>query len=338
MRQIIQIAPFQCMTTGSGVVHETGVICDWTTGVHRYREPVKPFESGRILRKDRDGKIEWEKMDWEKIKCPSSDTSIRISCDGERLRFMGNIGRFQQEQNVTGIPLVACMDRWVEVLGPMGLDLNLFGTVHNQGSPYEAGTTLSRVDLAGNFQVSDYQAWCRILMMRSLGRQHPRMGKYGPQWGSEKRSNWLKAKVYDKDAEQAGERGPRHGATLARLEFQLGSEFLKREKLNYVHSWVEKEGKDMGQIIYGRFAAQLFRDQATVESWDDIPSRIRHHAILWRDGIDVRAGMSPATYYRVKARLLEFGLDISIPCNITAISTRTRSIEVTPVSALREAA
>jgi hypothetical protein len=316
--------------------HDASIMCDWTTGSHRYREPVKPFEAGKILKIDREGVIEWEKRDWETIRCPSSDTSIRISCDGERLRFMGNIGRFQQSENVQGVGVVACMDKWAEVLTPMGIDLTLFGAVHAKGSPSESGTTLSRIDLAGNFEVDDFKSWCHITMQRRLGRRLPLMGRYGPQWGFEaRRSNWWKAKIYDKSAEQAGERGPRSGATLARFEVQLGGEYLKREGLQYVAAWKES---DMAQIIYGRFSAELLRDGATVERWDDIPARIRHYAVLWRDGQDVRQMMTRSTYFRVKKQLREHGIDLDIPCNVVALVRRVREVTVRPVDALRVAA
>lgn len=317
-------------------VHPVPVMCDWTTGSHRYRQPVKPFESGRILKVSGDGEIEWESQDWEKIRCSSSDTSIRIRCDGKRLQFSGNIGRFQRRSNETGIGVVECMDRWVEVLGPMGVPLAGFGASFGAGSVFEWGTTLSRVDLAGNYEVSDYGAWCRVLMMRALGRKHPQQGKYGPTWGNDvKRANWWKAKVYDKAAELQGKRNSHGGATLARFEIQLGSEYLKREGLNYVRKW---KGGDMAQIIYGRFAAELLRDTASVEDWQDIPSRLRHHAVLWRDGADLRVLMSRAQFYRVKSRLRDFGVDISIPCNVVALSQRVRVVDVSPVSAMREAA
>lgn len=313
-------------------------MCDWTTGVHRYREPVKPLESGRIMKVDRDGSIEWEKREWEKIVCPSSDTSIRISCDGERLRFMGNIGRFQFRENLTGIGVVACMERWAEVLAPMGIDLTMFGAVTAKGSAAESGTTLSRVDLAGNFDVDDYRAWSQLLAQRRIGRRLPLMGKYGPQWGYEaRRSNWWKAKVYDKSAELAGERGPRSGRTIARFEVQLGGEYLKREGLNYVGAWRQK-GQDMAQIIYGRFASELLREGANVETWGDIPPRIRQYAILWRDGQDVRAMLPRSSYYRIKSQLREFGIDIDVPCNVVALTRRIREVGITPLSALRDAA
>ena len=319
--------------------HPVSVMCDWTTGSHRFLEPVKPLEAGRIMKIDRDGVIEWEKNDWENIRCPSSDTAIRISCDGERLRFMGNIGRFQRINNLEGVSVVAAIERWAQVLEPYQFDLSLFGAVHAKGSPSQAGTTLSRVDLAGNYHVDDFKSWCIVTMQKRLGRKLPLMGRYGPQWGYDaKRSNWWKAKIYDKSAEMAGERGPRSGATIARFEIQLGGEYLKREGLNYVNAWNSaKGGADMAQIIYGRFSAELFKETATVETWADIPPRIRQYAILWRDGVDVRAIVPRSSYFRIASQLRDFGIDISQPCNVVALSRRVREVTVTPMAALRVA-
>lgn len=332
-------APTLCINYGGPDGHIVPVMCDWMTGVHRYTEPVQPWEAGRIVKIDRDGVIAWEKHDWETIRCPSSDTSIRISCDGDRLRFMGNIGRFQQHQNVTGVGVVACVERWADVLKPMGLDLRMFGADIARGSFAERGTVLTRIDLAGNFEVDDYRSFTQLAMQRRLGRRLPLAGKYGPQWGYDaKRSNWWKAKIYDKSAEQAGERGPRSGATLARFEVQMGSEYLKREGLQYVSAWAEERGHDMAQVIYGRFAAELFREAPTVECWDDIPARWRQWAILWRDGVDVRHLMSRSQWFKAKAKLVEYGIDLGVPCNVVALTRRVREISVVPVSALRVAA
>ena len=291
------------------------------------------------MKVDRDGVIDWEKRDWETIRCPSSDTSLRISCDGRRLRFMGNIGRFQQTDNLYGLPVISAVERWAEVLTPFGLDLTLFGSVHAKGSLSEYGTTLSRVDLAGNYSVDDFRSWCAVTMQKRLGRKLPLMGRYGPAWGYEaRRSNWWKAKIYDKSAELAGERGPRSGATIARFEIQLGTEYLKREGLNYVAAWKPQEGHDMGQIIYGRFSSELFRESATVETWDDLPPRLRQYAILWRDGFDVRTLFKhDSSYCRVKSQLREFGIELSQPCNVVALSRRVRQVSVLPLDALRAA-
>lgn len=317
-------------------MHFEAVCCDWMTGRHDYREPVQPKESGRILRIDSDGAIEWESQQWEQVRCPSSDTSLRVKCDGRSLRFMANIGRFQQADNERGLTVIQCVERWQEVLKNLGYDTAGFGTRWGKGTLTEWGTYLTRIDLAGNFHVSDYAALSSSMMVRRIGQKLPAPGKYGPTWGYDsKRSNWWKAKLYDKAAELAGKRRSHGGATLARFEVQLGSEFLKREGLDCVEKW---KGKDMANIIYGKFAEPVFRDSLAVQEWGDLPPRLEHWATLWREGRDLRTKMSQTTYYRVRSALLEHGIDIGAPCNVTALTRHCRIVEVQPVSALRQEA
>lgn len=310
--------------------HPVGVICDWMAGVHRYREPVQAWESGRTIKISREGEIEWESQDWDTIRCPSSDTSLRVKCDGEKLRFSGNIGRFQRGCNIYGFRVAECIERWAEVLRTLGFSLNGFGAVFAEGTPGEWGTTASRLDLAGNYDVSDYAAWCRSLLLRPIGRKHPQAGKWGPTWGYDaKRSTWWKAKLYDKDAEAAGERKARSGRTRARFEVSLYAEWLKREGLHRFGPWMED--RDMGNVIYGRFARELFRDAPSVEDWSEIPARLRQYAILWRDGAAIETMVSRASYFRIKSKLKEHGIDIGVPCNVTALVQRSRVVEVRPL-------
>lgn len=317
-------------------MHFERVCCDWMTGKHTRREAINPRDSGRILRISSDGEIEYEQQLWDHIKCASSDTSLRIRDDGRTVRFMGNIGRFQQADNVTGITVLECVEKWAKVLSELGYGINGFGTRFGRGTIVEHGTVLTRIDLAGNFEVSDYSALASAMMVRRIGQRLPSSGRYGPTWGYEsKRSNWFKAKLYDKTAEQQGKRRSGGGATLARFEVQLGSEWLKREKLDEVMAWKDEE---MAQIIYGKFANPVFRDSLQVQEWGDMPLRLQAFAVMWRDGIDLRTVMSQSAYYRARTKLMDYGIDIGTACNVMALTRHCRIVEVTPVSALRHAA
>ena len=314
------------------------VCCDWMTFRHDYpaEAPALVKESGRVLKIDAQGVIEYDAQQWEQIRCPSSDTSLRIKCDGRTLRGMANIGRFQQPDNREGLTVVQCVERWAEVLKDLGYDTRFFGTRVREGNPNEFGTHLTRIDLAGNFEVSDYASLCSAAMVRRIGQKLPMAGKYGPTWGYDaKRSNWWKGKLYDKTAELEGKRRSQGGATLARFEVQLGSEWLKREGLDKVIGWKDEE---MANIIYGKFAGPVFRDSVSVQEWGELPARLEHWATLWREGRDLRTKMSLASYYRVRSKLMEYGIDIGTPCNVTALTRNCRIIEVTPVSALRKVA
>ena len=315
----------------------TSVCCDWMSGRHEYLEEVEPRFGGHILKVSKDGEVEWESGSWESIRCPSSDTSIRAKCDGKRLWFSANIGRFQQADNFEGLTVIQCVERWAKVLKDLGFDTRGFGTRHRVGTPAECGTFLTRIDLAGNLETDNYAALCTASMSRRIGQRLPKEGKYGPTWGYDaKRGNWMKAKLYDKSAELAGRRTPSPGATIARFEVQLGGEFLKQNHLDSVAHW---RGDEMGQIIYGRFADQVFRDQIDVTQWSDIPLRLRGYAVLWRDGEDIRNHVSQATYYRIRKQLLEgFGIDIGVRCNVQSLTRRVQTVTVTPINALRRVA
>lgn len=328
------------------------VCCDWLAGVHEYPSSVTPRESGRILRLDADGVVEWEAQSWEQIKCSSSDTSLRVKCDGRYLRFTGNIGRFQERDNELGLTVVECAEKWETVLRRLGFDTAGFGQVLRRRvaegygeclperpegkSVLDCGTTLSRVDLAGNLDVSDYAGLCSALMVRRIGQRLPSAGRYGPTWGYEaKRSNWWKAKLYDKSAELNGKRRSDGGATRARFEVQLGAEFLKREGLDRLKGWCDVE---TAQVVYGAFGNQIFRDSINVQDWDELPSKLQHWATLWREGRDLRCKMSRSMYYRVASQLRAYGIDVATPCNVLALTRHVQVVDVRPVSALRSVA
>lgn len=310
-----------------------GVCCDWLTLVHTYPEGVPMRESGRVLKLDSDGVLEWQTQCWDSIRCESSDTSIRARCDGRTLRVTGNIGRYGRPDNIRGYSVAQCAERAAVLLDACGFELQGFG-VAGARSPFgRSGTVITRLDLAGNYEVSDYPGLCHAMSVRKLGRLLPIMGRYGPTWGyGAKRGGWVRAKLYDKTAEQAGRRVVSSGATLARFEVQLGAEFLRRAGLDTIEAW--GTGDAMAKVIYGRFAQQVFRDSASVESWADLPRHLRTYAILWRDGVDLRSLVSKATYYRVAGKLGALGFDITTPCNVQALSRVVRNVEVRQVTAL----
>lgn len=313
------------------------VSCDWLTISHRLDEPIKQLSSGRTLKLDRDGVINWESLDWEKLYCPSSDTSLRIRCDGNKLQMTGNISRWKQENNLLGLTVQECVEVWAALLPSLDIHLPMFGTRVREGTVGEGGTTITRVDLAGNMETDNFAALCHCTMNNRIGQKPARAGKYGTIWGYEaKRANWVKAKLYDKTAEMEGRRTPSTGATVARFEVQLGSEFLKREDLDKVSEW--KGGGEMEKVIHGRFAEQAFRTAAEVNSWDQIPARLRGIAYAWRDGVCIRNELKKANFYKTRKRLLEYGIDIAVECNVLAFTAKIREVKVTPIHALRKAA
>jgi len=319
------------------------VICDWMSITHPLREPHPVVNDGRILRIKADGVTDWTSECWQTLKCASSDTSLRIKCDGQKVMMTGNIGRFGQADNLNGFTVAQCIEKWRAILaeyypkvtGFFAPDIEM---VNRQTGEIELmGTRITRIDLAGNMYTDNYAALSQMCMTRKLGQRLPRMGKFGPTWGYDsKRANWMKAKLYDKTTELAGRRIPVTGETIARFEVQLGSEILKRKGLDRASGWTTEA--DMENVIFLEYSNQVFREQATAESWNSIPPRLRQYAILWRDGTPLRAQCkSDATFYRVRKQLLEHGIDASVPCNVMTLTRRIEVVKVQPLQARRAA-
>lgn len=319
------------------------VICDWLTITHPLREVLPSVNDGQILKLKADGSREWTTECWKTLKCASSDTSLRIKCDGQTIRMTGNIGRFGQSDNLHGHTVVECVSMWRKLVQEMfpsvtdffGPDFEMVN--RSTGEVQYSGTRITRCDLAGNFHTDNFAALTAQLMTHRIGQLHPRAGKYGPTWGYDsKRSNWFRAKVYDKECELEGRRTPASGATTARFEVQLGSELLKRKNLHTLAGWTKEN--DMENVTYLEYSNQVFREQATAETWMDIPPRLRQYAVLWRDGTPLRNQCkSDATYYRIRKALLAHGIDASQPCNVLTLTRRIEVVKVQPLPARRAA-
>ena len=344
------------------------VMCDWLAGVHTFRVPREPRNSGQVMKLSPDGEIEWLTQSWESLQCASSDTSLRIKSDGLRVWFSGNVGRFRERENVLGLTVPECVSKWKRILAQHGLGDLEFGTQFNcapmpgipvsgtwTGDCARRGTVLTRVDLAVNFWVSNFSDFCQVLACRQIGRHVPILGRYGPTWGYGKRSNWWKGKVYDKTAEQEGKRRSAGGETVARFEVQLGSEFLKRRFLDDCDKWFSgkrrdgvnsgedgdrgSEDRDMGQVVWGEFGGQVFRELVPDRVWgSEMPLKLRNWARAWMAGEDVRTLLAKSQYYVVRRELLAFGIDIGVPCNVRKLMPTIQPVQIEFRPALRRSA
>jgi Phage X family len=317
------------------------VICDWMSFRHDFSfdNQQLPIAAGRTLKITADGQKEWEKQDFSKIVCKSSDTSVRIKCDGKHLWFQGNIGRFTELDNLQGLTVAECFKKAVLLINRVypKIDTSTFGLAQYDRFDEYLGTVLTRIDLASNFSTDSYHQLATYYASRKLNTRLPVMGKYGPTWGYDtKRGQYWKAKLYDKQAELDGKRTPYHNETTARFEVQLGSEYLRQNGLNLISQWGNIMKTE--NIIYGKFITQLTGEPVTAEDWSNYPKRLRQHAVLWRDGTDPKSYLKHTQYYKVRRELLSYGLDISRPCNVMNLTRQIKVIEMRMLPTLRRAA
>lgn len=323
------------------VIFNGEVFCDWLSFRHDFSNDNHqlPIASGKTLKITADGVLEWEKTDFNQIVCRSSDTSVRIKCDGRHLWFQGNIGRFQELDNLQGITVLDCFKKAILLINRIypKIDTTEFGFPMFDWFDEHRGTCITRLDLTSNFKTNSYHQLATYYASRKLNTRLPVMGKYGPTWGYDtKRGQYWKAKLYDKKAELDGKRTPYHNETIARFELQLGSEYLRQNALNSITQWGENMKTE--NIIYGKFISQLTVDPATAEDWSDYPIKLRHHAVMWRDGTDPKSYLKKTQFYKVRNDLLQLGLDISRPCNIMNLTRQIKIVEMEQLPCLRRAA
>jgi len=317
------------------------VFCDWLKAADAAFTYNGAAWRSRIMRMS-GREVEWEKRAWVDFKETSSATKIRgrfletgaLNSDGRQhgtLHLDGNLGRFGAASNLFGLHVHESASHVLDLLGKST------DTFFENPSALR----LRRVDLTANFSFSSagdaaaYIDWCA---QQRLGRAVAVPYPTGCSWVTE---NWS-AKVYDKLADMrrhnqndlADELQRREGYIL-RLETTIRTDELKRQQLDSIDKW----SPDMENVIFSERFAPILRGEnlpSLDELADTLPTRLATCLHAWRNGMDYQAAMrdrkiSRATFYRLKADLLPYGIDISNRCNVRTLAIRPRLIEMRPL-------
>ena len=117
------------------------------------------------------------------------------------------------------------------------------------------------------------------------------------------------------------------GNGIARHETSLKSRYLTDHHLRRMANWgntMETESR-----IYALFN-DVIGGEAHVDSFLEIPGRAGELAVAWRDGADLKKRLAQNTYYRYRRELLQYGIDIAVPSNVTRIRQRVEVIALAP--------
>lgn len=317
------------------------VFCDWlkvTDSAFTYNP--KNWRA-RLLRMS-GTTVDWQRQAWQELKCTSSSSTIKakfndfgnLEDDGRQnghLHIDGNLGRFGKLSNVFGLHVRDAAPRVFDLLGS-ATDTFFCNPLAVQ---------LRRVDLTSNFafaSAADASAYIQWAQQNNLGRAVARPYATGCAWVTD---NWS-AKVYDKLADMrrhnlgdlADELHRREGYIL-RLEMTLRTDELRRNDLESLDKW----SANMENVIFSEKFAPILRGEnlPTLDQLaDELPTRLATALHAWRNGMDYLAALrdnriSRRTFYRLKADLLPFGVDISHPCKIHTLAIRPRLIEMRPL-------
>lgn len=326
------------------------VFCDWLSCHQIHPQGGLPLiNGGHVVAVDSDGTVEWTTH--KKIEHVGSyDTKLRFMCDGTRIVFEGNIGRYGRPDNVFGYSVLDCVSLASDFLESFGLPR--FSQVENNlpaarsDSYIKTGCVITRLDLTQNYALGSMENAIRLVHYMAGQAGSGREGRYmipkaygqsGVTW-NEGSKHWY-SKLYLKALEME-----KHAASpvvdwvkqvgMARHEVSLKSRYLLRHGLQDLRAWLKKGNEFMENIIYGKFAEIFERNTVNTNPFEDIPVKLRRVAIAWRDGEDIWHGPE---CYRTKARyrnaLLPFGIDIKFPCDVTRLQLRVEVIQMQPLVA-----
>lgn len=320
---------------------------DWLTISQAHFEGGLPLvDSGCVMAVDTSGELEWKTS--KSVKHQGSfETSLNVRCDGHRVTFSGNVSRFARSNNLFGFGFFDCLTRINAVLHTYGLppftpgkkmELVSRGEVRTQWT----GARVSRIDLTSNYETGSADNAHAFLQW--LGSQHtPRaegrvlgQGETVAFGGKgQARQYW---KIYIKHLELM-----RHSNTdqkvidhcaqrgIVRFEGTVRSKALTDMGCAYLGDY--ESGWAMAQLIqlFDEKSQVLHRAERSTDDLDDLPRALRGTARDYIAGMDLTARMPRTTFYRHRAALLPYGIDIAVR-NIRPFSPRVQVIELRPAS------
>jgi hypothetical protein len=332
--------------------------CDWLSIYQRHPGGGLPkVADGAVMRIDSDGQVESVTLKKQCIE-GSHETSVFVRCDGETVWFDGNVSKWGRPDNVFGYPFRQCLLIINNLLQNLGLPPFTDGEryISNfKGDPRTCwtGAMVTRVDVTRNFSVGSKENAYHF--MRYLqGQQASRLktGTYGDgetvDWGRGSRRLYFKAYL----------KGPELRRHISRAA--AGDSFVKPAPNPYVlqlADWCDSVGlvrvemtfkatklHDMGCHYLGGFDMKqleiefeercevLTRASADVDELTELPKALLSTYRMWQAGDDLTAKLSRASFYRHRTALLPYGVDIAIKSNVVPLKTKTRVIQLGPVS------
>lgn len=319
--------------------------CDWLSisQVHNWDLPL--VDNGLVMSVRKDGSLDWETRKPVQFE-GSHDSSLRISCDGHRVRLSGNLSRFGRPDNVFGLSLAGCIRKASDIAAKFGLPPFTAGQLQpvfrkrNDGTvsadlEYN-GARISRIDLTANYSagsMDDARAY-----MKWLGsQQHSRRIKVGTyddetvDWG--RGSRRLYAKAYLKSPQLARFNGPDalvgYCDSIGMIRYELTVKATQLQSMG-CHTL---GGLHMGRLIelFENRQSVMTRATADVDDLAELPRALRVTARDYLAGDNLMATMSERSFRRHRAALLKYGIDIAVPSGVVAFRPRVRVIELGPV-------
>lgn len=307
-----------------------------------------PLNTGRIICIDPDGQTEWESPK-RLVVAGSHDSNFRVSSEGSdgqgratHLKFSGNPAKFLQGHNIFGSDdLVSLMsDVYKKIISLLKLSPSI-----NDYKDVSLGLyKVTSIDINYSYELpsrADVLAWIRAAEFKSKTRHGRPSTKGGTIYWGKHSKRWA-LKAYSKGEEISAGKGHKLPASLldtplvsfADNKLRIELRILSKELDNLNLKTANKLNPHKIKSLFNEYIQRLQMTEQITLSDDKLqllPQRLRSTYILWRDGYDLRSELPKTSYYRNRAALLDFGIDIALR------SEKTKTSNVIPLLRVLEA-
>lgn len=345
--------------------------CDWISIYQQHGGNLPRFADGAVVRIDKHGEVMTTTLKSVKVE-GSHESSIFIRCDGDTVRFDGNVSKFGRPDNVFGYSFIQCIGQINNILADLGLPPFTEGDrfmTNFKGEPRSVwiGARVTRVDITQNFVTGSKENayhFMRFLAGQQASRIKTQTIGDGETVDFGRGSRNMYFKVYSKGPELrkhlSGAKAPRHIAHVPGLidvDSALRRQPPSNEYLLKLADWCDEVGLvraeltvkatklhslgcnylggyDMQQLeIEFQKACEVFtRASAEVEEITELPKHLLATYRMWEAGDDISTKLKKTQFYLHRKALLPHGVDIAIKSNVTKLKTKTRVIRLGPAS------
>ena len=317
---------------------------DWLSLVQEHPEGGLPLvDAGAVVATKEDGDVDWISQRSRKHE-GSHETHLNVKCDGHRVTLSGNVGRFGRPDNVFGFDFFRCLQIANEVLAHYGLPPFTPGhpmlRARREGhtNVVWTGARVQRIDLTANYETGSAANAHALLQYLGTQKKNRQRGKNNYEgetvdWGNGKRQYW---KAYNKAHELEFRKCPdarlvEHckAVGLVRFEGTIRTKALTELGCAYLGDYFK--GWAMTQLIrlFNESSEIMSRAEKVTDDLETLPRELRATARDYMAGMDMRDTLSRRTYFRHRAALLPYGIDIAMK-NLSAFKPRVQVIQLKP--------
>lgn len=345
--------------------------CDWISIYQQHGGNLPLIADGAVMRIDSNGEVTSTTLKSVKVE-GSHESAIFIRCDGDTVRFDGNVSKFGRPDNVFGYSFIQCIGQINNILADHGLPPFTEGDrfmTNFKGNPRSVwtGARVTRVDITQNFVTGSKENayhFMRFLAGQQASRIKTQTIGDGETVDFGRGSRNMYFKVYSKGPELrkhiSGVKAPRHiphVPGLLDVDPSLRKQPPSNEYLLKLADWCDEVGLvraeltvkstklhalgcnylggyDMKQLeIEFEKACEVFtRASAEVEEITELPKHLLSTYRMWQAGDDISTKLKKSQFYLHRKALLPYGCDIAIKSNVVPLKTKTRVIRLGPAS------